>query len=204
MIMKKKRKIVMIILLLSILLVLILMGLFIEFNGRNTNNNEVEIVSSMIEIQKEKELEFNTKGYSIDAPNVILNPYGNSPLTALILFETKEKVSPTITIKGKDELSTFTHTFKSSKKHYLKVYGLYADYENEVFRNEDGTTRIRNLWDQTIPGNPPEGYVIGTEYTREEINEALDMAYALKDWASTVLTIHLVSFIGLFFRRKVK
>ena len=132
MIMKKKRKIVMIILLLSILLVLILMGLFIEFNGRNTNNNEVEIVSSMIEIQKEKELEFNTKGYSIDAPNVILNPYGNSPLTALILFETKEKVSPTITIKGKDELSTFTHTFKSSKKHYLKVYGLYADYENEV------------------------------------------------------------------------
>ena len=132
MIMKKKRKIVMIILLLSILLVLILVGLFIEFNGRNTNNNEVEIVSNMIEIQKEKELEFNTKGYSIDNPNVILNPYGNSPLTALILFETKEKVSPTITIKGKDELSTFTHTFKSSKKHYLKVYGLYADYENEV------------------------------------------------------------------------
>lgn len=47
------------------------------------------------------------------------------------------------------------------------------DYENNVFRNPDGTTRIRNLWDQTIPGNPPEGYVIGTEYTREEINEAL-------------------------------
>lgn len=48
-----------------------------------------------------------------------------------------------------------------------------VDYENEVFRNADGTTRIRSLWDQTIPGNPPEGYVIGTEYTREDINEAL-------------------------------
>lgn len=47
------------------------------------------------------------------------------------------------------------------------------DYENEVFRNADGTTRIRSLWDQTIPGNPPEGYMIGTEYTQEEINEAL-------------------------------
>lgn len=47
------------------------------------------------------------------------------------------------------------------------------DYENAVFRNEDGTTRIRSLWDQTIQGNPPEGYVIGTEYTQEQINEAL-------------------------------
>ena len=47
------------------------------------------------------------------------------------------------------------------------------DYENEVFRNGDGSTRIRNLWDQTIPGNPPKGYVIGTEYTQEQINEAL-------------------------------
>ena len=29
------------------------------------------------------------------------------------------------------------------------------------------------LWDQSIPGNPPEGYATGTEYTNEEINEAL-------------------------------
>lgn len=50
------------------------------------------------------------------------------------------------------------------------------DYENEVFRNADGTTRIRSLWDQTIMGNPPEGYVIGTEFTREDINEALRAA----------------------------
>lgn len=48
------------------------------------------------------------------------------------------------------------------------------DYENPVFRNTDGTTRIRSLWDQTIPGNPPMGYVIGTEYTQEQINEALE------------------------------
>src|SRR5699024_12424563 len=31
------------------------------------------------------------------------------------------------------------------------------DYANPVFRNSDGTTRIVSLWDQTIPGNPPEG-----------------------------------------------
>ena len=48
------------------------------------------------------------------------------------------------------------------------------DYSNRVFRNVDGTTRIRSLWDQTIPGNPPEGYVIGSEYTQSQINEALE------------------------------
>ena len=47
------------------------------------------------------------------------------------------------------------------------------DYANLDFRNADGTTRIYALWDQTIPGNPPEGHVQGTEYTQEKINEAL-------------------------------
>lgn len=47
------------------------------------------------------------------------------------------------------------------------------DYAHPDFRNEDGTTRIIDFWDQTIPGNPPEGYAIGTLYTREQINEAL-------------------------------
>lgn len=47
------------------------------------------------------------------------------------------------------------------------------DYANPVFRNADGTTRIRNLWDQSLSENPPVGYLIGTEYTSEQINEAL-------------------------------
>ncbi|MHB8129010.1 MAG: S8 family peptidase [Mobilitalea sp.] len=47
------------------------------------------------------------------------------------------------------------------------------DYSHSDFRNEDGTTRILALWDQSIPGNPPSGYTTGTLYTREQINEAL-------------------------------
>lgn len=49
-----------------------------------------------------------------------------------------------------------------------------VDYTHPDFRNEDGTTRIEALWDQTIPGNPPEGYRIGTEYTKEQIDRALE------------------------------
>lgn len=47
------------------------------------------------------------------------------------------------------------------------------DYANAVFRNVDGTTRILYLWDQSLSENPPEGYLIGSEYTSEQINEAL-------------------------------
>lgn len=47
------------------------------------------------------------------------------------------------------------------------------DYANPDFRNEDGTTRIAALWDQSVPGEPPEGYNLGSEFTREQINRAL-------------------------------
>ena len=47
------------------------------------------------------------------------------------------------------------------------------DYENAEFRNEDGTTRIVSLWDQSVNGRPPAGYSAGTEYTREQIDAAL-------------------------------
>ena len=48
-----------------------------------------------------------------------------------------------------------------------------VDYFHPDFRNEDGSSRILALWDQSIPGRPPRGYATGTEYTKEEINEAL-------------------------------
>ncbi len=49
------------------------------------------------------------------------------------------------------------------------------DYSHPDFRNEDGSTRILALWDQTIPGNPPPGFRVGTLYSRERIDEALQL-----------------------------
>ena len=63
------------------------------------------------------------------------------------------------------------------------------DYENPDFRNDDGTTRIAAMWDQSVPGNPPAGYTEGTEYTREEINEVLlGAGVSLGESAGTVLS----------------
>lgn len=41
------------------------------------------------------------------------------------------------------------------------------------FRNEDGTTRIRELWDQSIPDETNSGYNRGRIFTSEEINRAI-------------------------------
>lgn len=51
------------------------------------------------------------------------------------------------------------------------------DYENPVFRNSDGSTRIAAIWDQTDrSGTPPEKFIYGSEYLDRQINEALQLA----------------------------
>ena len=57
--------------------------------------------------------------YTIDNPKIIVNPYGNSPLTALVIFKTKDLTSPTITVKGKDD--DFTYYLSCIKSKYIEV-----------------------------------------------------------------------------------
>lgn len=48
------------------------------------------------------------------------------------------------------------------------------DYTKDAFRFEDGTTKILNIWDQTIDGSRSEGLYLGSDYSREDINRALE------------------------------
>lgn len=89
--------------------------------------------------------------YTIEDPKVILDPYDISPLTALIIFETKDLTAPTVTIKGKDENSTFTHTFTPAKKHILPIYGLYADTDNEVTIKINKTEKTIHIKTKSLP-----------------------------------------------------
>ena len=47
------------------------------------------------------------------------------------------------------------------------------DYTKDAFRYEDGTGKIKYIWDQTIQGNAPQGFYFGTEYSEDQINNAL-------------------------------
>ena len=47
------------------------------------------------------------------------------------------------------------------------------DYTKDVFRYEDGTSKIQFIYDQTIRGDTPEGFYFGSEYSNSQINSAL-------------------------------
>ncbi len=48
------------------------------------------------------------------------------------------------------------------------------DYKHPAFINEDGTTKIYEIWDQSVgDGENVENYGIGTIFTEEQINEAI-------------------------------
>lgn len=65
------------------------------------------------------------------------------------------------------------------------------DYQNPIFRQLDGSTRIAGIWDQTIQeGEPPEGFLYGTEYRRETIDEALQSEEPLRIVPSTDTDSH--------------
>ncbi|WP_235839181.1 S8 family serine peptidase [Clostridium sp. Marseille-P2415] len=53
------------------------------------------------------------------------------------------------------------------------------DYQHPAFKNRDGTSHILSIWDQTEQGGEPPGdFTFGSEYSREQINAALNADYA--------------------------
>ncbi len=95
-----------------------------------------------------------------------------------------EHIEPpkTLTLNLKEELNQSCITRVQSQNEFnlsgegtlIAILDSGIDYTHPDFINEDGTSRILYLWDQTIPGNPPEGFNEGTEYSNEQINAALN------------------------------
>lgn len=132
----------------------------------------IKEIKDTLVLQEELEKEFLKKtNYSFEEPKVVVDPYGISPLTALVIFETKDLTTPTVTIKGEDELTTFTHTFTPNKKHILPIYGLYPNKDNEVeIKINDKTTTVH-----IKTGELPKDFILPTnvEADKEELDNQL-------------------------------
>ena len=101
----------------------------------------------------------NIRNYSYNAIPGCYAPMDESALEASGILRLQNQ--PTLALKGQGVLIGFLDS------------GI--DYENQVFRNSDGSTRIVAMWDQTDrSGTPPEGFIYGSEYTDEQINRALN------------------------------
>ena len=133
----------------------------------------VKEVEDILVTQNKKELSIlsDSGSYTAENPKIILNPYDISPLTALLIFETKDLTAPTITVVGKDEKTTITNTFMPSKKHILPIYGLYANTNNEVRLTVNGVTTTLSIKTEKLP----DDFVLPTKV--EKTNEVSDELY---------------------------
>ena len=127
----------------------------------------IETETDILTYQRELEnTNLSNTNYTLDNPNVILNLYGNSPLTALVVFQTKDLTSVTVTVKGKDGAADITHTFVPNKIHILPIYGLYPDYDNKVIIKASGTSK-----ELTIKTNPlPDDFTKAT-FTSNDLSD---------------------------------
>ena len=118
-------------------------------------------------INEENDTYFYPRSYFSDDA-LLEEAYAAVPKCFGLLDETALEVSgilklqeqPALLLKGEGVLVGFIDTG--------------VDYRHPAFRFSDGSSRIYRIWDQTIrDGANPEGFAYGSEYTREQLNEAL-------------------------------
>ena len=165
-----KKKIVIIVLAIFVVILAVLFRVISLFND---GENEVLQVSALIDKQTKLEDDLESEGYTLDKPNVILNPYGNSPLSALVIFETEASEEVKVTIEGKDELSTYTHTFDKEKVHYLPIYGLYAGVENEVIISAGDKEKALKIKTDDLP----DDFIVPTSVFKDESRLTNDLYF---------------------------
>ena len=110
---------------------------YITENDGSANEIETDIpkettrIASSYEIDQQLQAELEN-GYSWEEPMVIQNPYQVSPLTAVIIFDTKEECAVRFTVKGKTEAADISGEVESAASHRIPVIGLYPAMENTV------------------------------------------------------------------------
>jgi len=84
-------------------------------------------------IEDDMEAYYRSGTYTFTNPLVVQNPYGATPLTALVIFDTPDAMQISIHVPGKTPQASVDFTFEGFNKHHeVPVYGLYADFTNDV------------------------------------------------------------------------
>ncbi|NBI77929.1 hypothetical protein D3Z39_03395 [Anaerotruncus colihominis] len=96
-------------------------------------NEADSILSSQKAVDAQLLSELENPAHTLKNPYVHVDPYGLSPLSAILLFQTEEPAMISIRIPGKTEQADVSFAFDGLEtKHSIPVYGLYAGQVNQV------------------------------------------------------------------------
>lgn len=119
----------------------------------------------------------NKKSYTFEYPYIAVDPYGFAPLTALILFHTKEQSKVRFTVSGKNGGASVSHETLFSKIHRVPVYGFYAGTINKL------TLELINTLGEVIDSRKIKLYIKAVpkkiESLLQEKNFQRDTAYPM-------------------------
>ena len=77
--------------------------------------------------------ELGSGDYTFSEPLVVADPYGMSPLSAIVLFTSDEPLRISVHVPGKTSLTDVDFTFERfNTTHLIPIYGLYPDELNAV------------------------------------------------------------------------
>ena len=86
--------------------------------------------------------------YTIQNPKVLLNPYQISPLSALVIFQTKEETEVEVYINDR-----FATKMKESKKHSIPIYGMLSNYNNKILLKTNTTEKEITIQTEEYTGD---------------------------------------------------
>lgn len=170
------------------------------------NNDKVEVIvkfsGDVLEISRrlQAEVEVLLQGYAI----ITLAPADIPKLYSYPQIENIELPKSLYIASQYNLISTCVRSVQENKNLNLNGNGVIVavidsgiDYTHLDFRNEDGSSRILYLWDQTESGTPPAGFSAGAEYTQQQINSALNSETPLQIVPSTDLNGHGTAVAGV-------
>ncbi len=123
------------------------------YEGYSEVPNENGIVEQHKLIEQQIIADYKANGVrTLNNAAVYQNIYGTAPLTAVIIFETPESESVTVSVEGKTEDTTISYTTNASTHHEVQIFGLYANYLNKVtLTTSSGSTKQFEIQTDPIP-----------------------------------------------------
>lgn len=140
--------------------------------------------------------------FTIAPGSVVLNPYGNAPLSALLSFTTSISGHTEIVVKGKNgTASDVTQSFTdNAKTHSIPVLGLYPNYKNtvEVFvigSSNDTIKSTVSITTAALPANVPN-YIHTDVVSISEMESGLNLVSSFSGFSTPPQTPYIMDSFG--------